>query len=61
MNQSCNLLGSLCLLSRQSLESLVGGRTMEGLVAGTGGKGTARGIGVVKIGEDSFLGKRSFK
>ena len=34
---------------------------MEGLKGGTGGKGTARGIGVVDIGEDSFGGKLSFK
>ena len=34
---------------------------MEGLKGGTGGKGTTRGIGVVKIGEDSFLVKLSFK
>ena len=51
MNQSCNLLGSLCLFSRRSLESLVGGRTMEGLKEGIGGKGIARGIIVVVRGE----------
>ena len=34
---------------------------MEGLKGGTGGKGTARGIGVVDIGEDSFGGKLSCK
>ena len=40
---------------------MAGGRTIEGLKGGTGGKGIARGIGVVEIGEDSFLGKLSFK
>ena len=55
------LLGSLRLLSRRGLEGMAGGKTIEGLVGGTGGKGTARGIGVVEIGEDSFLGKLSFK
>ena len=34
---------------------------MEGLKGGTGGKGTARRIGVVDIGEDSFRGKLSYK
>ena len=37
------------------------GRTIEDLEGGTRGKGTARGIGVVERGEDSFLGKLPFK
>ena len=37
------------------------GRTIEGLEGGTRGKGTARGIGIGEIGEDSFLGKMSLK
>ena len=37
------------------------GRTIEGLEGGTRGKGTTRGIRVVEIGEDSFLGKLPFK
>ena len=40
---------------------MTGGRTIEGLEGGTGGKGTTRGIRVVEIGEDSFLGKPPFK
>ena len=60
-NRSFILLGSLHLLGRRGLEGIAGGRTIEGLEGGTGGKGTARGIGIVKIGEDSFLGKLSFK
>ena len=40
---------------------MTGGRTIEGLEGGIGGKGTARGIGVVEIGEDRFLGKLSLK
>ena len=66
MNQICNLLGSLRLLGRQGLESLVGGRTMEDLFEGTRGKEIVRrivvevrgkvegGIGEVDLGEDSF-------
>ena len=73
MNQSCILLGALRLLSRQSLERLTSGRTMEGLKGGTGGKKIAReivvmvrgevedGIGEVNVGEDSFLVKLSCK
>ena len=61
MNHSCILLGSLRLLGRRSLEGMTGGRTIEGLERGTGGKGTARRIGVVEIGEDSFLEKLPFK
>ena len=34
---------------------------MEGLKGGTGGKGTARGIGVVDTGEESFREKLSCK
>ena len=34
---------------------------LGGRDGGIRGKGTARGIGVVEIGEDSFLGKLSFK
>ena len=60
-NRSCILLGSLRLLGRQGLEGMAEGRTIEGLEGGTRGKGIAREIGVVKIGEDNFLGKRSFK
>ena len=60
-NRSCILLGSLCLFGRRGLEGMAGGRTIEGLEGGTGGKETARGIGVVKIGEDNFLGKLSLK
>ena len=60
-NRSCILLGSFCLLVKRSLEGMVRGRIIEGLEGGTGGKGTTRGIGVVEIGEDSFLGKLSFK
>ena len=48
-------------MGRRGLEGIVGGRTIEGLEGGTGGKGTVRGIGIVEIGEDSFLGKLSFK
>ena len=40
---------------------MAGRRTIEGLEGGTRGKGTAREIGVVEIGEDSFLGKLPFK
>ena len=66
MNRNCILLGSLCLLGRQSLESLAGGRTMESLKEGIGGKEIARkivvevrgevegGIGEVDVGEVSF-------
>ena len=66
MNQSCNLLRSLRLLGRRSLESLTGGRIIEGLFEGTGGKKITRGIvvkvtgeveggiGDVDVGEDSF-------
>ena len=66
MNHSLILLGSLCPLGRRGLESIEGERTMEGLKGGTGGKGIARGIGVVEIGEveigeDSFGGKLSCK
>ena len=61
MNRSFILLGSLRLLGIRGLEKIAGKRTIEGLEGGTGGKGTARGIGVVEIGEDSFLGKLSFK
>ena len=60
-NRSCILLRSLRLLGKRGLEGMAGGRTIEGLEGGTGGKETARGIGVVEIGEDSFLGKLSFK
>ena len=60
-NRSFILLGSLRLLDRRGLEGIAGGRTIEGLEGGTGGKGTARGIRIVEIGEDSFLGKLSFK
>ena len=45
------MLGSLRLLGRRSLESLVGGRIIESLIEGTGGKGIARGIVVVMRGE----------
>ena len=41
-NRSCILLGSLRLLGRRGLEKMAGGRTIEGLEGGTGGKGTAR-------------------
>ena len=66
MNRSCILLGSLRLLGRRGLERIVGERTMEGLKGGIGGKGIARGMGVVvigevEIGEDSFGGKLSYK
>ena len=40
---------------------MAGGKIIEGLEEGTGSKGTARRIGVVEIGEDSFLRKLSFK
>ena len=53
-NHSCILLGSLRLLGRRGLEGMAEGRIIEGLEGGTGGKGTARRIGVVEIGEDSF-------
>ena len=48
MNCNCILLGSLRLFSRRRLESVAGERIMEGLKGGTGGKGMARGIGVVE-------------
>ena len=66
MNRSCILLGSLRLLGRRSLKSLAGGRTIEGLLERTVGKGIAReivvevrgkvegGIGEVDVREDSF-------
>ena len=55
MNHSCNLLGSLCLLRRQGLESIAGERIMKGLKGRIEGKGIARGIEIeVEIGEDSF-------
>ena len=59
-NRSFILLGSLRLLGRRGLEGIARGRTIEGLEGGTGGKGTARGIGIVEIGEDIFLGKLFF-
>ena len=51
MNHSCILLGSLRLLSRRGLESVVRERTMKGLEGGIGGKKIAREmvIGEVEI------------
>ena len=66
MNQSYNLLGSLHLLGRRSLEILVGGRIIAGLKERTRSKGIVRkiivavrgevegGTGEVDVGEVSF-------
>ena len=51
MNHSCILLGSLRLLGRRGLEIIAGEKTIKGLEGRTEGKGIARGIGVVVIGE----------
>ena len=66
MNHSCILLGSLLLLGRRGLKRIVEERTIEGLEGGTRGKGIAREIGIVvigevEIGEDSFGEKLSCK
>ena len=60
-NRSCILLGSLRLLGRRGLERIAGERTMEGLEGGIGGKGIARGIEIVKIGERGLVARAGIK